>query len=119
MSPPYPGVLLCEPTFVPDPHNENIAGYFAVISKSWKGIVTSECHLIEMLNKHAPVHTFKADTEFRIMELWVQDCTEYHNHEGESPAAPTVVAAPFAFLGNGFQRLVHTIARAHPISLPH
>ncbi|KAJ7871913.1 hypothetical protein B0H13DRAFT_1895563 [Mycena leptocephala] len=100
MSPPYPGVLLCEPTFVLDPHNENVAGYFAVISESWKGIVTSERHLMEMLNKHAPARTFKADTKLRIMELWVQDCTEYHNHEGnpllQCPTRPR--PRPFGFL---------------------
>ncbi|KAJ7823741.1 hypothetical protein B0H13DRAFT_1919508 [Mycena leptocephala] len=85
MAPPYPGVLLCEPKFAPNPGNENIEGYFAVVSESWKGIVTSEHALIQMLNKHTPTRTFKADTKFRILELWVQDCTKYHNHEGEVP----------------------------------
>lgn len=36
-----------------------------------------------MINKYAPARTFRADTYLRIMELWNQDCTEYHNHEGE------------------------------------
>ncbi|KAJ7868474.1 hypothetical protein B0H13DRAFT_1897050 [Mycena leptocephala] len=85
MAPPYPGVLLCEPKFAPNPGDEKIEGYFAVVSESWKGIVTSERALIQMLNKHAPARTFKADTRLRILELWVQDCTEYHNHEGEVP----------------------------------
>ncbi|KAK6992485.1 hypothetical protein R3P38DRAFT_3372639 [Favolaschia claudopus] len=86
-------VLLCEPIISPDPGDEDImkhkGGFYAVVSGGWKGIVTSPETLRRTVKKFPDARTFKADTYLRIMELWNQDCTEYHYHPDQPPPPPS------------------------------
>ncbi|KAK7007338.1 hypothetical protein R3P38DRAFT_3212325 [Favolaschia claudopus] len=105
-------VLLCEPIFSPDPGDEDLmkhkGGFYAVVSGRWKGIVTSPQTLARTIKKFPDARTFKADTYLRIMELWNQDCTEYHYHPDKSPppspspppALPSAHAKELLFLAN-------------------
>ncbi|KAK7013946.1 hypothetical protein R3P38DRAFT_3206527 [Favolaschia claudopus] len=93
-------VLLCEPIFSPDPGDEDPlthkGGFYAVVSEKWKGIVTSPETLARTMKRFPDAHTFKAETYLRIMELWNQDCTEYHYHPDQPspPPSPSPPALP-------------------------
>ncbi|KAJ7812658.1 hypothetical protein B0H14DRAFT_3478699 [Mycena olivaceomarginata] len=70
--PPYDnGALLCIPIYAPDAGHEDreahTGGFFAVIHGNWKGAVTSQASLTSFL------------------DLWTLDCSEYHEHEYETP----------------------------------
>ncbi|KAJ7906805.1 hypothetical protein B0H13DRAFT_1880208 [Mycena leptocephala] len=89
--------LTCTPVFLPDPgHEDKIkhsaskdTWFYGVISKDWKGIVTS----LERVNKLKAVdpeaHTFKSRTWEGIERLWDADCVQHHIHEGR-PLLPVV-----------------------------
>ncbi|KAJ7801378.1 hypothetical protein B0H14DRAFT_2615351 [Mycena olivaceomarginata] len=64
--------------------------FYAVVSDEWRGVVTSSASLERMKLKHPQARTFKASPWSRFDELWNMDCTEYHNHEGESPMSPSM-----------------------------
>ncbi|KAJ7872477.1 hypothetical protein B0H14DRAFT_2570214 [Mycena olivaceomarginata] len=92
-APPYEtGVLLCTPVYAPDPGHEDqdthTGGYFAVVHDDWKGVVTSQESLARALKRYPGARTFSAFTWSRFHDLWTLDCTEYHNHEPQTPAAP-------------------------------
>ncbi|KAJ7865155.1 hypothetical protein B0H14DRAFT_3443119 [Mycena olivaceomarginata] len=92
-APPYEtGVLLCTPVYAPDPGHEDqdthTGGYFAVVHDEWKGVVTSQESLARALKRYPGARTFTAYTWSRFHDLWTLDCTEYHNHEPQTPAAP-------------------------------
>ncbi|KAJ7321577.1 hypothetical protein DFH08DRAFT_889157 [Mycena albidolilacea] len=92
-APPYDyGVLLCTPVYAPDPghedQNTHTGGYFAVVHDEWKGVVTSQESLAHALKRYPGARTFTAYKWSRFHDLWTLDCTEYHNHEPQTPAAP-------------------------------
>jgi hypothetical protein len=47
MADSYPGILLCEPKYAPDPGHEDRyehpGPFYAVVCKEWRGVVTSKC----------------------------------------------------------------------------
>ncbi|KAJ7083028.1 hypothetical protein C8R44DRAFT_887094 [Mycena epipterygia] len=92
MHAPAPKVLLCTPIYMPDPGHEDQhmhqGAFFAIVSKDWKGVVTSQRTLIHMLKTYPDARTFKAETWSKFLNLWNLDCTDYHNHDGELPVTP-------------------------------
>ncbi|KAJ7832650.1 hypothetical protein B0H14DRAFT_3463263 [Mycena olivaceomarginata] len=88
--PPYDnGTLLCIPIYSPDAgHKDREAhtgGFFAVIHGNWKGVVTSQASLTRTLNRYPGARTFGAFTWSIFLVLWTLDCSEYHEHEYETP----------------------------------
>ncbi|KAJ6584539.1 hypothetical protein B0H19DRAFT_1058946 [Mycena capillaripes] len=100
-----PNALLCTPIFSPDPGHKDTQihskaskeWFYGVVTKNWKGIVTSKEAVDRLTAKDPTARTFKAPTWGRIHELWHVDCAERHDHE--APLLPVVVniASDFPF----------------------
>ncbi|KAJ7918166.1 hypothetical protein B0H13DRAFT_1869647 [Mycena leptocephala] len=62
-----------QPVYAPDHGHEDrhthCGGFFAIVSKHWKGVVTSERSLVFMLNVYPDARTFKAPTWSQFMDL--------------------------------------------------
>ncbi|KAJ7834146.1 hypothetical protein B0H14DRAFT_3462267 [Mycena olivaceomarginata] len=91
-APPYEtGVLLCTPVYAPDPGHEDqdthtggvLCGCARRVERS--GDFPS---LARALKRYPGARTFTAFTWSRFHDLWTLDCTEYHNHEPQTPATP-------------------------------
>ncbi|KAJ7895876.1 hypothetical protein B0H14DRAFT_3425835 [Mycena olivaceomarginata] len=87
------GVLLCIPIYKADLGHEDrdahTGGFYAVVHPEWMGVVTSGESLARQLNRYLGACTFSAFTWSRFHDLWTLDCSEYHNHENESPKTCT------------------------------
>ncbi|KAJ7722865.1 hypothetical protein B0H14DRAFT_3520193 [Mycena olivaceomarginata] len=59
-------------------------GFFAVVHENFKGVVTSEASLTRTLTKYPGARTFNASTWSELDRRWTFDCTEYHEHQGET-----------------------------------
>ncbi|KAJ7886684.1 hypothetical protein B0H13DRAFT_2342803 [Mycena leptocephala] len=89
--------LICAPIFRPDPGHEDKAKhsaskdtwFYGVISKDWKGIVTSRESVDKLKAQDPDAHILKARTWDGIQRLWDIDCIDKHFHEGR-PALPVV-----------------------------
>ncbi|KAJ7016962.1 hypothetical protein C8F04DRAFT_1201294 [Mycena alexandri] len=79
---PAPRILLCEPIYEPDTGHEDRfkhTGYFyAVDSLEWKG--GSNFRAQGFLQGQAP---FARTCWSRFLDLWNQDCNEWHIHAGD------------------------------------
>ncbi|KAJ7832529.1 hypothetical protein B0H14DRAFT_2591981 [Mycena olivaceomarginata] len=84
------GVLLCIPIYSPDAGHEDrythTGGLFAVVHENFKGVVTSDIRasLTRTLTKYPGARTFNASTWSELDRRWTFDCTEYHEHQGET-----------------------------------
>ncbi|KAJ7304693.1 hypothetical protein DFH08DRAFT_903250 [Mycena albidolilacea] len=88
-APPYDhGVLLCIPIYSPDAGHEDrdthTGRFFAVVHENFKGVVTSEASLTRTLTKYPGARTFNASTWSEFDRRWTLNCTEYHEHQGET-----------------------------------
>ncbi|KAJ7816824.1 hypothetical protein B0H13DRAFT_2380135 [Mycena leptocephala] len=89
--------FVCTPVFLPDPGHEDKAKhsaskdtwFYGVISKDWKGIVTSMESVDKLKAQDPDAHVLKARTWEEIQRLWDADCMDKHFHEGR-PALPVV-----------------------------
>ncbi|KAJ7795925.1 hypothetical protein B0H14DRAFT_3552768 [Mycena olivaceomarginata] len=89
-APPYDnGVLLCIPIYKADLGHEDrdahTGGFYAVVHPEWMGVVTSGASLERQLKRYPGARMFSAFTWSRFHDLWTLDCSEYHEHENESP----------------------------------
>ncbi|KAJ7873084.1 hypothetical protein B0H14DRAFT_3438523 [Mycena olivaceomarginata] len=110
MADSYPGILLCEPKYAPDPGHEDRykhpGPFYVVVCKEWRGIVTSKRVMFflslsyiltflpccrasrkHMLERYPHAYTWEASPWWTLNRRWTLDCTEYHKHEGECPVA--------------------------------
>ncbi|KAJ7301344.1 hypothetical protein DFH08DRAFT_978821 [Mycena albidolilacea] len=91
MADSYPGILLCEPKYAPEPGHEDRyehpGPFYAVVCKEWQGIVTSKASRKCMMEQYPHAYTWEASPWWTFDRRWTLDCTEYHEHEGEHPVA--------------------------------
>ncbi|KAJ7792121.1 hypothetical protein B0H14DRAFT_2624291 [Mycena olivaceomarginata] len=91
MADSYPGILLCEPKYAPDPGHEDRyehpGPFYAVVCKEWRGVVTSKASRKRMMEQYPHAYTWEASPWWTFDRRWTLDCTEYHEHEGEHPVA--------------------------------
>ncbi|KAJ6603100.1 hypothetical protein B0H10DRAFT_1957862 [Mycena sp. CBHHK59/15] len=106
---PQPGgPLLCMPGYFPDPGDEDRARHSATPDKSFFGITSGAGDLIgaiwsltlhsatfhRILNAYPNLSHIEAPTWLRFVELWNQNCTEYHNHEVEAQDPMSTPSTP-------------------------
>ncbi|KAJ7436229.1 hypothetical protein FB451DRAFT_1194037 [Mycena latifolia] len=100
--------LLCTPPYYPDAghedklaHSKDPDGWFyAVVRGHVVGVVSSEKSLERLLahNETQGAPFLKASTWLRILDLWNDECTQYHQHEHDEgqlagPPAPSPASA--------------------------
>ncbi|KAJ6627412.1 hypothetical protein B0H10DRAFT_1941161 [Mycena sp. CBHHK59/15] len=96
-SPCLGAALLCCPSFYPNHGSHDTArhntaideSYFAITGRGDKytGSVVSSSGMLHKILRVFPKATyFEAETYLRVIDLWNQNCAEYHNHEGVEPA---------------------------------
>ncbi|KAJ7075134.1 hypothetical protein B0H15DRAFT_956788 [Mycena belliarum] len=82
-------VLLCRPTYHPDPGDEELQKlsddeqriFYGIIGGRFGGcVVTSRKTLDAILQLDHRTQYFKASKWLRLIDLWNQNCEEYHNH---------------------------------------
>ncbi|KAJ7772499.1 hypothetical protein B0H14DRAFT_3508982 [Mycena olivaceomarginata] len=87
----YPGILLCEPKYAPDPGHEDRykhpGPFYAVVCKEWRGVVTSKTSRKRMMEQYPHAYTWEASPWWTFDRRWTLDCTEYHEHKGERAVA--------------------------------
>ncbi|KAJ6632016.1 hypothetical protein B0H10DRAFT_1937743 [Mycena sp. CBHHK59/15] len=102
------GPLHCMPGYFPDPGDEDRASHSATPDKSFFGITSSASDLIgaiwsltlhsaifhRILNAYPNLSHIEAPTWLRFVELWKQNCTEYHNHEVEAQDPMSTPSTP-------------------------
>ncbi|KAJ7073291.1 hypothetical protein B0H15DRAFT_806876 [Mycena belliarum] len=95
-------VLLCSPTYHPDPGDEELQKlsndeqrvFYGIIGGRFGGrVVTSRKTLDAILQLDHRTQYFKASKWLRLIDLWNQNCEEYHNHhqlDNHALSSPTV-----------------------------
>ncbi|KAJ6522599.1 hypothetical protein B0H19DRAFT_1202670 [Mycena capillaripes] len=120
--PYYTGVLLCVPTYAPDPGHEDRwshpGPFYAVVCKEWKGAVTSLGSLDRMKLCYPNARMWEAAPWSTLYRMWNLDCTEYHYHDDDPPTMPESSMTPDSSVPSSPSSLTDSTILHHPSPSP-
>ncbi|KAJ7652969.1 hypothetical protein B0H14DRAFT_2659491 [Mycena olivaceomarginata] len=90
MADSYPGILLCEPKYTPDPVTKTDTSIQALFTQWFARngeALSLQRRLVNAMEQYPHAYTWEASPWWTFDRRWTLDCTEYHEHEGEHAVA--------------------------------